>query len=286
MMFSFNNLCFILALVAACNAVTSATVTPVVNLGTAENYVILTKTGISTVPDSVITGDIGVSPIHAAAMTGFSLTMDSGLEYSTSGQITGKAYAADYAVPIPTALTSAVSDMETAYTDAAGRPNTDAARIDLGGGVLGGAFGGAAAKLTPGVYTFGTDVTIALDIYFDGSATDVFIIQITGNLLQAANVFVFLTGGALAKNVFWQVAGRVGVGAGAEMQGILLAKTDVLFETESSLVGGVLAQTACNLQKATIDGVTMPTTPTVAHSATPSAAPSATPSAAPSATFS
>jgi hypothetical protein len=140
--------------------------------------------------------------------------------------------------------------------------------------------------LTPCVYTFGTDVTIASDIYFHGRATDIFIIQMTGKLLQAANVSVFLTGGALAKNVFWQVAGRVGVSAGAEMQGILLVKTNVLFETESSLVGGVLAQTACNLQKATIDGVTMPTTPTVAHSATPSAAPSVTPSPAPSATSS
>jgi hypothetical protein len=103
---------------------------------------ILTKTGISTIPYSVITGDIGVSPIHAAAMTGFSLTMDSGLEYSKSGQITGKAYAADYAVPIPATLITAVSDMETAYTDAAGCPNTDAARIDLGEEVLVGAFGG------------------------------------------------------------------------------------------------------------------------------------------------
>jgi hypothetical protein len=36
------------------------------------------------------------------------------------------------------------------------------------------------------------------------------------------------------------------------MKGILLIKTDVLFETESSLSGRVLAQTACNLQKATI----------------------------------
>jgi hypothetical protein len=99
MMFSSNTFCFILALVAACNALTSATVTPAVNLGTAKNYVILTKTGISTVPYSVTTGIIGVSPILATAMTGFSfsLTMDSGLEYSKSGQITGKAYAADYA---------------------------------------------------------------------------------------------------------------------------------------------------------------------------------------------
>src|SRR3989339_1670007 len=47
-----------------------------VNLGTAGNFVILTKSGISTVPSSAITGDIGVSPIDQTAITGFSLILD------------------------------------------------------------------------------------------------------------------------------------------------------------------------------------------------------------------
>jgi hypothetical protein len=230
-----------------------------VDLLSAENYVILTKAGISTVPDSIITGDIAVSPIAAAAMTGFSLTADSSGEFSTSAQLVGQAFAANYAAPIPTHLTTAVSAMEAAYTDAAGRVNPDAARINLGGGNLGGVFGGETAKLTPGVYTFGSDVLISETIYFEGTGsgvgqgdTDVFIIQITGNLSQAANTQVLLSNGALAKNIFWQVAGQVQVGAGAHMEGILLVKTEVLFETSSSLNGRVLAQTACNLQKATI----------------------------------
>jgi hypothetical protein len=42
------------------------------------------------------------------------------------------------------------------------------------------------------------------------------------------------------------------VGAGAHMEGILLVKTAVLFETDSSLTGRVLAQTTCDLQSATI----------------------------------
>jgi hypothetical protein len=218
--------------------------------------VILAKTGISTVPTSAITGDIAVSPIAGESMTGFSFTMED--DYSISAQLVGKAYAANYKAPIPAHLTSAVSAMETAYTDAAGRTNPDAARINLGGGILG-VFGGATAPLTPGVYTFGSDVLITGDIYFRGSGTgtdrgdtDVFIIQLTGNLKQAANVKVILTNGALAKNIFWQIAGNVEVGAGAHMEGILLVKTDVTFITGSSLNGRVLAQTACNIQKATI----------------------------------
>jgi hypothetical protein len=61
-----------------------------------------------------------------------------------------------------------------------------------------------------------------------------------------------LLGGALAKNIFWQVAGHVEVGAHAHMEGTILAMTAVTFITESSLNGRVFTQTACNLQKATI----------------------------------
>jgi hypothetical protein len=226
-----------------------------VNLGSAENYVILAKTGISTVPDSAITGDIAVSPIDATAMTGFSLTADSTEEFSTSAQITGSAYAANYNTPTPALLTAAVGAMETAYLDAEARDNNEAARIDLGGGTLGGAFGGATTQLTPGIYTFGSDVAISASIYFKGSNTDIFIIQIEGNLEQIANTQVILEDGALAKNIFWQVSGKVTVGTDAQMKGILLVKTDVLFKTGSSLSGRVLAQTACNLQKATISAL-------------------------------
>jgi hypothetical protein len=230
-----------------------------VDLLSAGNYVILAKAGISTVPDSVITGDIAVSPIDATAMTGFDFTTDSSNKTSTSTQITGNAFAANYAAPIPSQLTTAVSDMEAAYTDAAGRDAGVGPRLNLGAGLLGGDFGGATAPLTPGVYTFGTDVTLTGDIFFEGTGldagqgdTDVFIIQMTGNLIQAANYNVILSNGALAKNIFWQVSGEVTVGAGAHMEGILLVKTEVLFKTLSSLNGRVLAQTACNLQKATI----------------------------------
>ena len=194
-------------------------------------------------------------------MTGFSFSMDAGGKFSTSAQITGQAFASNYKPNTPTLLTTAVSAMEAAYTDAAGRPNSEASRINLGGGLLGGDFGGATetARLTPGVYTFDTDVSLTGDIYFQGTGsgtdegkTDVFIIQTTGSLTQAANYDVFLSNGALAENIFWQVAGRVELGAGAHMEGILLVKTDVLFVTGSSLNGRVLTQTACNLQMATI----------------------------------
>jgi hypothetical protein len=234
-----------------------------VNLGTAGNYAILTKTGITNVPASVITGNIGVSPIAATAMTGFSLTLDKGGQFSTSTQITsgdgdlvGQCHAASYGGDIAKALSSAVSDMEAAYTDVAGRTN-DNAVLNLGAGHLGGVYGGAGNELTPGLYTFGSDVIIESDITFKGTGgdTDVFIIQMTGNLLQFANTKVILEGGALANNIFWQVDNKVDVLKGAHMEGIILVKTYAAFVTGSSLNGRVLAQTACTLQMTTINSL-------------------------------
>jgi hypothetical protein len=221
-------------------------VTTSVELGKAGDYVILTKTGISSVSESDITGDVGVSPIDADAITGFDLVLNWGGQFSTSSQINGKAYAANYAPPTPAQLTTAVGDMETAYTDAAGRPNDDTTRKNVGGGEIGGEI------LTPGVYTFDVVISFSTDIFFEGGINDVFIIQTTKNLAQGAGTKVNLVGGAQAKNIFWQVAENMSVGADAEMQGILLVKTNVAFETGSSLNGRVLAQTTCDLQIATI----------------------------------
>jgi hypothetical protein len=92
-----------------------------VDLGRAGDYAILAKTGISTVPDSTVVGNIAVSPIGSTAITGFALSADATNQFSTSTQVTGRAYAPDYVSPIPSNLTTAVSNMQTAYTDAAGR---------------------------------------------------------------------------------------------------------------------------------------------------------------------
>jgi len=213
-----------------------------VDLGTAANYAILTKSGISTISSS-ITGNIGVSPAAGTYMTGFSFTADSSAEFSTSSQIKGFAYAPTDYPPTPTILTTAVSDMETAYTDASQRANTQG--YNIGGGNIGG------MTLTPGVYTFDTDINIYSDITFIGGPTDVFILQTTGTLMQAASTNVILAG-AQAENIFWQVAGTVRVGASAVMQGILLAKKKVVFMTSSSLKGRIFSQTEVALQMATI----------------------------------
>jgi hypothetical protein len=231
----------VLLLATLVNAATGET--DPVYLNTAGNYVILAKSGISTIPNSVITGDIGVSPIAATAITGFSLALDSGGQYSTSSQLTGEAHAASYGGSIAAVLTKAVVDMEAAYTDAATRAPD---RVNFKNGIIGG------ETLTPGVYTFTMGVNIATDLTFEGGIDDVWIISTMGHLNLATNMDIILKGNAQAKNIFWRVAEHAVIGADASMAGIMLVKKDVLFTNGASLNGRVYAQTAVNLQKATI----------------------------------
>lgn len=215
----------------------------VVNLGAAGNYVILAKSAISNVPTSVITGNLGLSPAATSFVTGFSLTNATG--YATSPQITGKIFAADMVAPTSSNLTTAVSDMLLAYTDAAGRPTPDF--LELGTGNIGG------KTLEAGLYKWTTTVTMPSDVIISGSATDVWIFQISGNIDMSTAVRITLTGGAQAKNIFWQVAGPVTLGINSHFEGIILSQTAIHLLTNASMNGRALAQTAVTLDKNTVN---------------------------------
>src|SRR5689334_11887145 len=180
-------------------------------LGAAGSYVILAKTGISNVTGSAITGDMGLSPAAASFITGFSLIADGTNVFSTSSSVVGKVYAADYAVPSPTNLTTAIGTMETAYTDAAGRTSPDF--NELSSGNLGG------LTLAPGLYKWTSTVTIPTDVTIAGGANDTWIFQTSGDLSINAAKSVVLSGGALAKNIVWQVAGHTTIGATSHFAG-------------------------------------------------------------------
>lgn len=215
-----------------------------VNLGTAGNFTILSKTGISTTGVTSVVGDIGVSPAAATYITGFSLNLSAGSAYSTSPLVAGKVYAPGYADPTPANISTAVSNMETAYTDAQGRTNPTS--TELGAGNIGG------MTLAPGLYKWSTGVTIPTDVTLSGSANDVWIFQIAQNLDISSAKKVILSGGAQANNIFWAVAGQVTIGTNAEMSGNILGQTAIVLNTGAVLRGRALAQSAVTLDSSSV----------------------------------
>ncbi|KZP03607.1 antifreeze protein [Athelia psychrophila] len=215
-----------------------------VPLGTAANFAILAKSGISTVPNSLITGDIGLSPAAATFLTGFALTRSTDGTYATSTQVIGRAYTSTYTSPTPTTLIAAVSDVATAYLNASGRVNPD--HLNLGGGGLGG------LTLAPGLYKWTTSVNIATAVTLAGLPTDTWIFQIAGDLTIAHAQSVILVG-ASAANIVWVVAGAVSLGTSSSFEGIILGGTSITLQTGSSINGRLLAGTDVGLQSPSLN---------------------------------
>ncbi len=205
-----------------------------VQLGTAGTFTILSKTGITDVYASAVVGNVGTSPITGAALL------------LSCGEVTGKVFVVDAAGPLPCAINDAttlglaVGDMGFAYDDAAGRLSPDF--VELGAGEIGG------LTLTPGLYKWGTGLLITTDVTLSGGPNDVWIFQVAGTLNQGNATRITLAGGALPKNIFWQVAGAVTIGTTAHFEGVMLAKTLIAVNTGASVNGRLLAQTAVTLQ--------------------------------------
>lgn len=211
-----------------------------VNLGTGGDFAILTKTGITNIFESAITGNIGASGITAASM-----------DTVTCPEITGNIYGDDAGIKTDCYIksgkaASAVLDMGIAYRDAAGRTTPD--YTELYAGDL------SSKTLVPGLYKWGTNVLINKDVYLDGGANDVWIFQIAGDVIQASSTHVYLQNGALAKNVFWQVGGGAGVALGtdADFKGIVLAEKGITVNTNAVVNGRLLSQTAVTLDQNTV----------------------------------
>jgi uncharacterized protein (TIGR03437 family) len=230
-----------------------------VNLGSAGNYVILTKTGITDVPPSAIVGNIGSSPITGAAI------------HITCAEVTGTISAVDAAGPAPCSLQvpgllgTAILDMQTAYTDAAGRTTPDF--TELGAGNITG------RTLPPGLYKWSTDVLVSGGgVTLSGGPNAVWILQIAGDVLLSSNAHINLAGGARANNIFWQVGGPTSVtlGTGSVFAGNILSAKQVIMNTGASLNGRAYAFTQATLQSSPVSnpgplvgGVPVPLAPMV-----------------------
>jgi hypothetical protein len=224
----------------------SGVCTPPVDLGLSGDYVILAESGISTTGVTPITGNMGISPLAATYITGFGLILPAGGAYSTSSLVTGNIYAPGYAVPTPANLTTAVTNMSTAFTTANGlAPSV----TELLAGNLN------SQTLAPGVYKWSTGLLITTGLTLDGGGDKCasWVFQVTGDLTVANSAIITLANGANSKNIFWVVAGsKAQLGTGVDFSGNILCKTLISLNTGAKVLGRLLAQTAVTLNASTV----------------------------------
>jgi hypothetical protein len=213
---------------------------------TTNNFAILTKTGITNTGShsSTITGNIGSSPIGGSAMDNVFCSEITGSIFGVDATYVGSGSQVCYHGNPPAAnktlVDNAVLDIGTAFADAASRAPD---YTELGAGAIGG------MTLPAGVYKWGTGVSILTDVYLSGGPNDVWIFQISQDITMASAAKVTLLGGALAKNIFWQVSGGTGVALGttSHFEGVILAAKAITVNTGASANARFLSQTAVTL---------------------------------------
>jgi hypothetical protein len=217
-----------------------------INLGTAADFSILTKSGISTTGITSVGGNIGVSPAAATSITGFGLIMDASGQFSHTPIVTGSVFASDYSAPTPAKMTTAVNDMQTAFTTANGLV-TPAPVVGLYAGDISGRI------LPPGLYKWSTGVLISnAGVTLTGGPNDTWVFQISQDLTVNNGAIVTLLGGAQAKNIFWVVTGQATLGSNVDFSGDILSKTLISLNTGAKVTGKLLAQTAVTLNASTV----------------------------------
>jgi hypothetical protein len=207
-------------------------------LRAADAFAMIAHSAITSLPASVITGKVGVRPGMRADMK------------ITPEEITGgivETYATDDTdTSAASLITTAKLDLINAYNETETR-TPDADKIDLFGGALGN-------KVLPaGVYKWNSRVTIPNDLILEGTETDVFIFKIAGDLRIGSDVTIKLSGGAQAKNIYWQVGDNFLMKAKSTVVGTVMAQGTVEMRDSSRLDGRVFSKNnSISLDKATV----------------------------------
>jgi hypothetical protein len=224
-----------------------------INLSLTSTFAVLAATAINNTGNTVLDGDIGVSP--ASTVTGF-----------PPGTLTTPhtQYLGDNATAV-----QAKFDLANAYGVAAARTQDV---IVLSDGNLGG------KTLIPGLYksSSGSFTITGSDLTLDGEgdANAVWVFQMPASTLTVGSgLKVVLINGANASNIFWQVNGSVTIGSNAEFQGTIMADQSITMETGAKLNGRALTMNG----QVTLDTNNFTTPPAITITASAGANGSITP---------
>ena len=238
----------------------NAAVPSAVDLGTAGSYGVLGGSAVTNTGPTTVTGDLGVSP--GTSITGLAQITMHGSVHQTDA-----------------AAAQAQADLSLAYNQAAGKAPNQIASVPAAVGGL---------TLNPGVYKYDSSLNIAGALTLDGQSDPnaVFIFQVGSTLITASAASVVLTNGAQACNVYWQVGSSATLGTTTSFQGVIMSLASITLNTNATVTGSVLAQTAgaVTMDTNTITRATcaVQPSPSISPSPSPSISPSPSPSISPS----
>ncbi len=198
------------------------------SLGTAAVYAVLGSTAVSCIGVTSVAGDVGVAP--AGSVSGFPAPCVIAAPGAPSPHVNDAS------------ATTAQADVTPAYNALAGMPcGTALTGFDLGG-----------MTLAPGVYCFTSSAQLTGILHLAGPANGLWVFQIATALTTGTSSQVVLSGGAQAKNVFWQVGTSATLGQTTIFRGNIVAAVSITMVQGSTLVGRALSKAGITMDGNTI----------------------------------
>jgi hypothetical protein len=191
-------------------------------------YAVLGSTAISCIGTTTVAGNVGVAP--AGSVSGFPAPCS----ITSPGNPTPHINDA--------AAVTAQADVTPAYNSLAAMPcGTALTGFDLGG-----------MTLAPGVYCFTSSAQLTGNVTLAGPANGLWVFQVGTALTTSTSSQVILSGGAQAKNVFWQVGTSATLGQTTKFRGNIVAAVSITMVQGSTLVGRALSKAGITMDGNTI----------------------------------
>ncbi|SKB77228.1 ice-binding family protein [Dyadobacter psychrophilus] len=184
------------------------------NFGVADRFALYTSVGeFANTGTTTVTGDIGTG---VGVQTGDAIT------------VTGQTHFADVTG------VAAATDVAAAYALLAS-PTINPCDFSLSSTITDG------TVLLPGIHCSTAATSLTGNLTLNGDVDAIFIIKINGAFSVNAPAAIILTGGVLAKNVYWQVGGALNLAAGVSFIGSVVNDGAISLASGATLSGRALS---------------------------------------------